>query len=154
AEREFNDLVDAALGAVAARGEGAGVRVAQYQRAVLANGLGRHDEARLAARDAADFPHQPGTANWALSELVEASAKCGQPDTDAFARLEAITRAAGTEWALGIQARARALLNEGDAAEHGYREAIERLERTRMRGELARTRLLYGEWLRVQDDRA
>jgi DNA-binding CsgD family transcriptional regulator len=151
-EQDFGDLVAAKLNDVAARGEGAGVRVAQWARAVLANGLGRHEEAVLAAGGAADFPHDPAPANWGLSELVEAAAKSGRPElaADAFARLEPITRAGGTDWALGIQARAHALVSDGQAAERLHREAIERLDRTRVRGELARARLLYGEWLRLQ----
>jgi DNA-binding CsgD family transcriptional regulator len=58
------------------------------------------------------------------------------------------TRAAPTEWALGIEARVRALLSEGEAAERHYRESIARLGRTRLRVQLARAHLLYGEWLR------
>jgi DNA-binding CsgD family transcriptional regulator len=72
---------------------------------------------------------------------------------DAFARLEPITNAGGTDWALGVQARARALLSDGDAAERLYQEAIERLGRTRLRGEPSRARLLYGEWLRRENRR-
>jgi DNA-binding CsgD family transcriptional regulator len=72
---------------------------------------------------------------------------------DALARLSAITQASGTDWALGIEARSRALLSDGEAAEPLYREAIERLSRTRLRGELARARLLFGEWLRRSERR-
>jgi DNA-binding CsgD family transcriptional regulator len=149
-QHEVGDLIEAALGDVVARGEGVGVLIAQWARAVLANGLGRYDDAVLAAREAAEHPHDPAPAHWGLSELVEAAIRSGRPElaADAFARLEAITRAAGTDWALGIQARAHALLSDGDAAEYLYSEAIERLGRTRLRGELARARLVYGEWLR------
>jgi DNA-binding CsgD family transcriptional regulator len=149
-EPDVGELVEAALDEVVARGEGAAALVAQWARAVLANGLGRYDEAVLAAREAAEHPHDSAPAYWGLSELVEAAARSGRPElaADAFARLEPITRAGGTDWALGIQARALALLSDGDAAERLYREAIERLDRTRLRGELARARLLYGEWLR------
>jgi len=59
-----------------------------------------------------------------------------------------------TDWALGIEARVRALLSEGDAAEREYRDSIARLERTRLRVELARAHLLYGEWLRRERRRA
>jgi len=93
-----------------------------------------------------------GLSGWSLPELVEAAARCGQTDvaTDALERLTERTRAAGTEWALGIEARTRALLSEGPPAEDLYREAIDRLGRTRMRVELARAHLLYGESLRRQ----
>jgi DNA-binding CsgD family transcriptional regulator len=154
-EREVNDLIEARLGDVVARGEGIGVLITQWARAVLANGLGRYDEAVLAAREAADHPHDPGPASWGLSELVEAATRSDQLKlaTDAFARLEEITRAAGTDWALGIQARARALLSEADAAHGLYRDAVERLGQTRLTGELARAHLLYGEWLRRENRR-
>ena len=83
-------------------------------------------------------------------ELVEAAVRSGEPElaADAFRRLSETTGAAGTDWALGIEARSRALLSDDEAAERLYREAIERLARTRIRPELARTHLLYGEWLR------
>jgi DNA-binding CsgD family transcriptional regulator len=87
---------------------------------------------------------------WGLVELIEAAARSGKPDlaADAVDRLSQTTSVSGTDWALGIEARSRALLTEGDAAEPLYRQAIERLERTRIRVELARAHLLYGEWLR------
>jgi DNA-binding CsgD family transcriptional regulator len=155
-QQQVVDLLEATLDGVLERGEGIGLLITQWARAVLANGLGRYDEAMLAAREAAEHPHDPAPAHWGLSELVEAAARSGRPDVaaDAFDRLEPITRAAGTDWALGIRARAQALVSDDDAAEAHYRAAIERLSRTRLRGESARARLLYGEWLRRNDRRA
>ena len=85
-----------------------------------------------------------------MTELIEAAARSGRTEiaADAIDRLSKTTSASGTDWALGVEARSRALLSEGDAAERLYREAIERLSRTRVRLELARAHLLYGEWLR------
>jgi DNA-binding CsgD family transcriptional regulator len=154
-EQEVSDLIETTLDDAVGRGETLGLLLAQWARAVLANGLRRYDEALRAAQEAAEHPHDPAPAHWALSELVEAAARNDRTElaTDAFARLKAVTRAAGTDWALGIQARAHALVSDGDAAEHLYREAIERLGRTRLRGELARAHLLYGEWLRRENRR-
>jgi DNA-binding CsgD family transcriptional regulator len=149
-EPEAGDLIEAAMGDVVSRGEGVGVTITQWSKALLLNGLGRFPEAVVAARQAAEQPHELASANWGLIELVEAAARSGQPElaADAFARLEVMTNAAGTDWALGIEARSRALLNEGEAAERLYREAIDRLSRTRVRAELVRAHLLFGEWLR------
>ena len=154
-QQEVGDLIETRLDEVVARGEAIGVLIAQWARAVLANGLGQYEEAVLAAQEAAEHPHDPAPAHWGLSELVEAAARSERPElaADAFARLEAVTRAGGTDWALGLQARAHALVSDGDVAERRYREAIERLGRTRLRGELARARLLYGEWLRREQRR-
>ena len=90
---------------------------------------------------------------WALVELIEAGVRAGEPDEAAAAleRLSERTRASGTEWALGIEARCRALLNDDESL---YRESIERLARSRAVVELARSRLLYGEWLRRENRRA
>jgi DNA-binding CsgD family transcriptional regulator len=155
-EPGVGDLIEATLDEVVARGEGAGRLATQWARSVLANGLGRYDEAMLAAREAVEYPHDAAPVYWGMSELVEAAARSGRQElaADTFARLEAITAAGGTDWALGIQARAHALLSDGDAADRLYREAIERLGRTRLRGEFARARLLYGEWLRRTRQRA
>jgi ATP/maltotriose-dependent transcriptional regulator MalT len=93
---------------------------------------------------------------WAsLVELVMAAVRAGRPEraTDAFGRLTRMTQASGTDWALGLEARCRGLLSEGEAAESSYREAIDRLSQTRVRGELARAYLLYGEWLRRENRR-
>jgi DNA-binding CsgD family transcriptional regulator len=97
-----------------------------------------------------------GFSKWALVELVEAAVHCGMTGTaaGAYRRLTAMTGPAGTDWALGLAARSRALLSDGDEAEDSYREAIDRLGRTRLRVELARAHLVYGEWLRRDNRRA
>jgi len=93
---------------------------------------------------------------WALPELIEAAARSGNAHlgTGALERLAGFTRAGGTDFGLGIEARSRALLGEGQTAESLYREAIDRLGRTKLRPELARAHLLYGEWLRREKRRA
>jgi DNA-binding CsgD family transcriptional regulator len=93
--------------------------------------------------------------NWGLSELVEPATRCGRTDlaTDALERLTAKAQATRTDWALGIEARARALLGEGVDAERWFRTAIDHLGRSRVRAELARTHLLYGESLRRENRR-
>jgi hypothetical protein len=92
---------------------------------------------------------------WALFELVEAAARTGDSDIagDALERLAETTQRSGTDFALGIEARSRALVSDGESAEHLYQDAIERLARTRLRPELARAHLLYGEWLRREQRR-
>src|SRR5260370_25219900 len=92
---------------------------------------------------------------WALPELIEAAARSGKTDLarQALDRLAAFTRAGGTDFGLGIQARCRALVSQGETAEGLYREAIDRLGRTPLRPELAPAPLLYGEWLRPEDRR-
>ena len=115
------------------------------------NGHGHYDEALAAARRACE--HEDVIAyGWALVELIEAGVRGGQPDEAAAAldRLSERTRASGTEWALGIEARCRALLSDDESL---YRESIERLARSRAAVELARSRLLYGEWLRRENRR-
>jgi len=88
-------------------------------------------------------------------ELAEAASRCDHPEIalDALLRLDERTRAAGTDWALGTLARSQALVSDGELADSLYREAIERLGRTRIVVHLARTRLLYGEWLRREHRR-
>ena len=149
-EGEAGDLIEASMREVVPRGEGIGVTVTQWASALLSNGLGKYQDALVAARQAGEHPQELGVANWGLTELVEAAARSGVTElaADALERLSAMTRASGTDWALGIEARSRALLSDGDAAERLYLEALDRLGRTSIRVELARAHLLYGEWLR------
>jgi DNA-binding CsgD family transcriptional regulator len=121
---------------------------------VLYNGLGRYEKALAAAEQASEQP-QELWSTFILPELIEAAVRTGQPAraAEALDLLVETTRAAGTDWALGIEARSRALLGSGQAAEDLYREAIERLGRAGLRVEQARTHLLYGEWLRRQSRR-
>jgi ATP/maltotriose-dependent transcriptional regulator MalT len=117
---------------------------------VLYNGLGRYDEALAASERAREDSHELVFPVWAAVELIEAATRTGESAgaADALAWLSETTRASGTDWALGIEARSRALLSDGEAAERLYREAIDLLGRTRVRLALARAHLLYGEWLR------
>jgi DNA-binding CsgD family transcriptional regulator len=117
---------------------------------VLYNGIGRYEEALAAAVEAREDSSAAWFRTWGLVELVEAAARCGKRElgADALDKLSETTGASGTDWALGVEARSRALLTEGDAAEPLYRQAIERLARTPVRVELARAHLVYGEWLR------
>jgi hypothetical protein len=144
---------EAAIGATVehgrAWGQGSAVKVAQAAAATLYNGLARYDKALTSASQA----HGP-PAHWSshltLHELVEAAGRTGERRAadEALDRLSESALASGTDWALGVEARSRALLTTGDAAEALYLEAIERLGRTPLRPDLARARLLYGEWLR------
>ena len=128
---------------------------AHLASAVLYNGLGRYEKAASAARQAAEASFEPWAYVWALPELVEAAARTGDPELacDALERLVEVTQPCGTDWALGVEARCRALLSDGAVADDHYREAIERLAGTRLRPELARAHLLYGEWLRREQRR-
>ena len=154
-KREARTLIDSTLRETARREEGLGVTTAHWANAVLCNGLGNYADALAAAEAAARHQDELSVPRWGLIELVEAAAGSGAPElaSDALERLSDATRASGTDWALGIEARSRALLSEGDAAEQLYREAIERLARTRVRVELTRAQLLYGEWLRREQRR-
>jgi ATP/maltotriose-dependent transcriptional regulator MalT len=122
---------------------------------VLYNGLGRYGEALAAAGLASEHPEGLAFSNTTLVELIEAATRTGQVEraADALKQLSERTTASGGDWALGDEARSRALLSEGEPAERLYREAIERLGRTRVRAELARAQLLYGEWLRRHNRR-
>jgi DNA-binding CsgD family transcriptional regulator/tetratricopeptide (TPR) repeat protein len=150
------ELIGSVVEEVTARGEGAGLAFADYAQAVLYNGLGRYDAA-LAATTSIDCFETEGFVIYTagLVELIEAAARNGTPEQgkDAFQRLYEATAATGTDWALGIHARSRALLASDETAESAYRAAIEYLEKSRIRPQLARAHLVYGEWLRRQNRR-
>ena len=151
-ETEAQTLIDDTISKGKAYGQGAAVMVARVHEAVLCIGLGRYEDALRAAEEADSFDFVP---RWGLVELVEGAVRSGQHEKAAHAveRLSESTQASGTDWALGLEARSRALVTEGDAAEQLYREAIDRLARTRIRTDLARAQLLYGEWLRREGRR-
>jgi DNA-binding CsgD family transcriptional regulator len=152
-EAELSELIRTSVSEAEARGEGLALTVTEFLRGVLYNGLGRHEIALAAVGEAGRY--EEGPAIWALPELIEAAAQCEEHHLaeHALERLTETTRASGTERALGIEARSRALLSSGDAADSLYREAIERTGRTRIRVDLARAHLVYGEWLRREHRR-
>jgi DNA-binding CsgD family transcriptional regulator len=149
-EAEAASLIDASRADVTRRGEGIGLAILDWAEAVLQNGLGHHQEAYAAAVRVSEHPSDMGSSNWWMVELIEAAVRVGTPElaAETHRRLLEMTRASGTDWALGLEARSRALLAEGRRAEDLYVEAIERLGRSRIAVDLARAHLLYGEWLR------
>jgi DNA-binding CsgD family transcriptional regulator len=154
-EQETVRLIGSATPEIVARGEGQWLTASNWATAVLYNGRARFEEARVAAEQAREYPHELGLSNWALTELVEAAARSGKPEraVESIHCLSEMASATGSDWALGNVALARAVVGGGEGAESSYREAIERLGRTRIRVQLARARLLYGEWLRRESRR-
>jgi DNA-binding CsgD family transcriptional regulator len=150
-QAQASELIEATSRAATARGLGRMVSFADYASSVIYNGLGRHDAARNPAWRAFQRD-ELGYGPYVVPELAEAASRTGDVELvrAALQWLSERTRAAPTEWALGIEARVRALLSQGDAAEPHYRESIDRLGRTHVRVQLARAHLLYGEWLRRQ----
>jgi ATP/maltotriose-dependent transcriptional regulator MalT len=147
---------DASTAIEQAAAGGPGVAIyGHWARAVLYNGLARYEEAAWWARQATSNTFEYWVSVWALPELVEAAMHMGDAELahDALERLAETTQPAGTDFALGIEARSRALLSDGTSANDLHREAIERFSRTRLRPELARAHLLYGEWLRREGRR-
>jgi DNA-binding CsgD family transcriptional regulator len=149
-EDEAVRLIDACTSDSIARGEGNGLTLVQWATALFCNGLARYEQALAAAEQAAEDPRELWFSTWAAVELIEAASRTGNAAraTGSLEWLTSNARASGSDWGLGIEARSRALLSHGDAAESFYGEAIERLGRTRLRVDLARAHLLYGEWLR------
>src|SRR2546423_529517 len=149
-EVDASRLIRSASEDFLARGEGMGLTLAQCATALLHNGLARYDVALAAAEQAAEDQHELWFTPFLMVELIEAATRGGlqEPAANALEVLSETTRPSGTPWARGIEARSRALLAEGGAAETLYREAIEHFGPTRLRVDLARTHLLYGEWLR------
>jgi DNA-binding CsgD family transcriptional regulator len=155
-ESEASRMIDAARSDLVPRGEGMGLTLVDHAAAVLYNGLGRYEDACEAAQHGASHPQELAFSTWSLVQLVEAAARSDQPARarDALEHLARTTGPSGTHWARGIEARSRALVSDAETAEEHYRDAIEHLSRTRLRGELARAHLLYGEWLRREGRRA
>jgi len=149
-QAEAAALIDATIREANLRGEGIGIAVAEWANAVLNNGLASYETAMQAAQRATAYAVEMVTPSWSTAELVEAAVRSGHNDVaaDALRRLAERTTPSGTGWARGVEARSRALLSEGDAAERLYLVSIESLGNTRVRTELARAHLLYGEWLR------
>jgi DNA-binding CsgD family transcriptional regulator len=158
-EAECSALIAAAVEQAKARGQGTVAIHAHWAAGVLYNGLARFEQAKSAARQATTTTPGPSLTAlagiWTLPELVEAAARGGDAELarDALERLAETTQPCGTDFALGIEARCRALVSDVAAADELYREALERLSRTRLRPELARAHLLYGEWLRRENRR-
>jgi len=153
-EAQALELIEASREDATERGEGRAITLAEYATAVLYNGLGRYREALAAAQRATEHD-ELGLFGWALIELVEAAARNREPElaAEALERLSERTRLSGTDWALGIEARSRALVDEGQRTEDLYLEATERLGHCRIKVHVARAQLLYGEWLRRQNRR-
>jgi DNA-binding CsgD family transcriptional regulator len=148
-EVQARELIETFSHEAAANGLGLLADFAAYANAMLNNGLGRYDTACDAARWA--LQREPvGYVPLVVPELAEAAARTGDLALlrAALEWLSERARLTPTDWALGIEARVRALLADGEVADNCYRESIERLGRTRIRAELTRSHLLYGEWLR------
>jgi len=153
-EVDTTNLIEATEREANVRGEGIGLSISAYARAVLDNGLGRYEGALAAALTASE-QREVVAENWGLSEMVEPATRTGRTDlaAEAAKRLARKAHATGTDWALGIDARSRALMSEDDRAEGSFQKAVDHLGRTGVRAELARTHLLYGEWLRRMNRR-
>ena len=154
-EAEARASIEAVRKEASGLGRGVAVELTEWLFAVLCNGLGRYDEAAAALAATSDEPEELFVSTWTAMELLEAATRTHDSKLAGIAldRVVAATAFAGTESARGILARSRALVSEGARAERLYLEAIERLGRTRLRPELARAHLLYGEWLRRENRR-
>jgi DNA-binding CsgD family transcriptional regulator len=154
-EREAFPLIDATVATATAEGQGTAVQYARWARSVVLNATGRYDEARLWSARASDDTPELFVSAWALTEHVEAAVRSGSKRVaaEALGRLQEQTRGTHQPWGLGLEARSRGLVSEGARAEAAYLEAIEQLRPTRLRPDLARAHLVYGEWLRRQGRR-
>lgn len=154
-EERTTALLTATATEAAARAEGHWLPASAWAAAVLHNGLGHYEQALAAAEEGSAYPDELGLGSWSLVELAEAASRVNEPGRakNALARLDEMAQACETDWALGAAARSRALLSEGAEAEDAYLEAIQRFARTRLTALLARTRLVYGEWLRREHRR-
>jgi DNA-binding CsgD family transcriptional regulator/tetratricopeptide (TPR) repeat protein len=153
-EEEALALIENGRRVAAATGQGMALSMIDNAHAVLMNGLGRYEEALAAAERACAHGEHSLYAH-VLVELIEAAVRCDQPQSAAegLARLADRTQASGSDWALGLEARSRALVTPGPAAEPLYQEALQRLARAPVPPYLARAQLVYGEWLRRHNRR-
>jgi DNA-binding CsgD family transcriptional regulator len=149
-EAEARELIDVEMTKASAAGQGYGIQVCQWVSAVMHIALGRYEQALAEARPASEEAPELWTSGWALAEVIEAATRTGKSRvaSEALERLAEATSVGENDWGLGVLARSRALLCESERAESFYREAIERLGRIQLRPELARSHLVYGEWLR------
>jgi DNA-binding CsgD family transcriptional regulator len=149
-ERDATALIAGTLDAASDGGKGLAAMNAYWAAAVLNNGLGRYDQALASADGATAGTFEPFVSMWALPELVEAALRAGNVERaqEALHRLAETTRPCGTDFAVGMELRCRAIVTDGKSAEDLYRQAIHHLSQTRLRPELARAYLLFGEWLR------
>jgi DNA-binding CsgD family transcriptional regulator len=154
---DVTDVIAAARGDLSQRGELHGIAFADWASAMVNNGAGNYQAAMAAAlpsrhrTGASSLPSRvSGLRGLRVVEFIEAAVHCGRTDiaSDAIRKLAEVTSASGTDWACGVEARCRALISQGEAAEDHFRKSIERLSRTLLRPDLARAHLLYGEWLR------
>ena len=149
-EAEVSALAKAAVQGAAHQGEGWAITAAEWATALLNNGLCHYRKALEAAERATEYREDLGLRTWALVELVEAAARSAADKSaaTAYRQLAEMADDSGTDWALGVKARSQALLAIGDEADRLYQESILHLSRARVRSELARAHLVYGEWLR------
>ena len=153
---DVDALLDSSLTSVTARGEGMGIALVHWARALLHNSRGQYEEALADAQRSISYPPAMLYSHWGLVEAIEAAARRGNwhQGEHALRRLAASTRASGSDWAMGVEARCTAALARDATAEQHFQEAIDHLERTAMTADLARAELLYGEWLRREKRRA
>jgi len=154
-EAEAVALIEEETRSASAVGGGVGLQFCQLASAVVFNGRAQYEEALPEALRASEAAPELYVAGWALVELIEAAARTGRLAL-AITTLERLTESASvgaTDWGLGLLARSRALVSKDGATEESYREAIERLGRTKLRPDLARAHLVYGEWLRRENRR-
>jgi DNA-binding CsgD family transcriptional regulator len=153
-EAEALELIGAGRQEAAERGQGMALSMIECAEALLCNGLGRYEDALLAAERAC-AQDELSVYALALVEVIEAAVRSNKREVAAAAldRLSERTQASGTEWALGLEARSRALLADKTSAESLYKEAVERLAHGHLAPYLGRAQLVYGEWLRRENRR-
>ncbi|HUA49901.1 MAG TPA: LuxR C-terminal-related transcriptional regulator, partial [Solirubrobacteraceae bacterium] len=154
-QAEASAVIEVEVSNAAAAGQGIGIRWGHWLKALLYNGLGRYEQALVEAQRASEDVLESAVSAWALAEVIEAASRTGKTRLagEALERLAEAARTGGSDWGLGVLARSRAVLSDGDEAQASYREAIERLRRTQLRPDHARAHLLYGEWLRRENRR-